>query len=422
MYKDEIRNTLFQNKDKRILLYGRPGLGKSCFANELYNEFRGRFIIVNFRRDNVTEILEGLKNCKDITEALVDAYRLSGELLSVTFVLDEFLDLKYENDLKEKITERKDEYKYKDIKIIFIADDVAWAKNKSDLFDKCIKADKISFEEFLIRSGEKFYAQVVNAHMTAKKTMPSLIHNELTDMYYQYLSTGGYIRPVIELTKENPAVMTEDLAAERYEALIGNISVKEKDGTKLQNKIGIINTIPICAKNSRFVFSKTGRRYIGKEQLENNVNELIDDGIIIRIPRLNDDSYSLALTDDGIYRYLLIKNRSELALTDDRIKELVIENHIRNLLKEAGFNVYTWAGKYRFRINTIIESKGKYHPVKVACSGTTRNVNYEEFFSLYKDLTSTKIHITESSFNESKDSINMPVYGCEYIDNFIPQL
>ncbi len=421
MFKDDIKSILIANKHKRILLYGPEGIGKTYLMNKLFEDIRGGFIIVDFGNDDITGMINALKKGKDITDALVTSFCLSEELRSVTFVFDEFLELDHIENLTELLTVQKANYKYPDIKIIYVTSNMAWCDGNLDRFDICVKAGKITFAEYLQKSGESFYSQVVDAHMTKKKSMPSLIHNELTDMYYQYISTSGYPRPIEELTHENPIIFPDIYAAERYKTLIGSICTKEGNSTSAFNKIQIINAIPECAKNSKFVISKTGRRHISKEQLESDINDLIKEGIIIRIPRLNGNTYSLALTDDGIYLYLLRKNRYKLSLNEEKIKELVTENHLRNILFEQGIKTYSWAGKYRFKINVLIESKGKYYPVKVSCKKSVRNVSFDEFFSSCGSKSKLKIQFTENPFNETKDTICMPIYGCEYLKNVIPQ-
>jgi len=418
MFKERIKDLLKNTDHKRILLYGLEGLGKTYFANSLFEDIHGGYIIINFRSDDISNLINNLNEGMDITEALVNAYSLSEVLHSVTFILDEFL----ETDHIKGLTEKKKSYKYKDLKIIYITSEQAWSKKHSALFDACICANKVSFTDFLRQSGDSFYAGVVEAHMKEKKNMPSLIHNELTDMYYQYISTGGYPRAVYESAKEDTEVFPEDLAAERYKGLIGNICIKEQNSTSAQNKIQIINTIPECSKNSKFVISKTGRRHIDKRQLEKDIEDLIEDDVIIKIPRLGSTSYSLALTDDAIYRYLLIKNKYNLQLSEEKIKELVIENHIRNILAEKEIKTFSWTGKNRFKINVLIESDGKFCPVKVICNRSKRKINYFEFLKEYGKMTSVIFQFTESSFSDSKDIIYMPIYGCEYLENFIPQL
>ncbi|MCR5521442.1 MAG: hypothetical protein K6F44_05985 [Lachnospiraceae bacterium] len=422
MFKDTVKELLIDNDHKRILLYGLEGLGKTYFACNLFKEIRGGFIIVNFKSDDTTGIINELKKGKDITEALVTAYGLSEVLQNVTFVLDEFTELDHIDGISDLITEKKDSYRYKEIKILFITSDVSWVTRHKDRFDECVKAGKVTFAQFLRKSGDSFYAGVVEAHMTKKKSMPSLIHNELIDMYYNYISTGGYIRAVSELTRDDQAVFAEDLAAERYKTLIGNICSETKNTTSSFNKVQIINAIPECSKNSKFIISKTGRRHLSKEQLESDINDLVNEGILIKINRLGSDTYSLALTDDAIYWYLLRKNRIKLNLSEEKIKDLVIENHLRNILYEYGFKTITWAGKYRFKINILVESAGKYYPVRVSCNKSYRNLNYDEFLSKYGKMTSTHINFTENSFSESGDSIYLPIYGCEYINSFIPQV
>ena len=422
MYKDIIKDLLIKNEKKRILLYGNEGIGKTYFSNTLFFDIGGGMIIINFRNDDTSRIISALKSGMDITEALVSCYGLSEEMQGITFILDEFLETDHINGITELMTKKKPEYKYKGIRIIYITSDIAWAEENKARFDVTVKAGKVSFTEFLQAMGESFYAQVVDAHMTGKKSMPALIHNELVELYYQYISTGGYPRAIAELAKEDPVVFPEDLAAERYKTMIGNINIREPNCINAYNKLKIINTIPECAFNSKFIISKTGRRHIDKQSLENNIEDLVQDGILIKIPRLGSDSYSLALRDDAIYRYLLIKNSFILNMNEEKIKDLVIENHIRNVLHDIGVGSYTWSGKNRFRINVLIESAGKFYPIKVSCNKSKRKVKYDEFYKEYINCMSVPIQVTESSFNESKDSIYLPIYGCEYLKTIIPQL
>ncbi len=422
MYKEKVIDLLLRNEKKRILLYGYEGIGKTYFANKLFYDISGGIIIINFRSDNTNGIVSALKSGMDITEALVSCYGISEEMQGVTFVLDEFLEIDKISGITDLITAKRKEYKYTGIRIIFITSDMTWAETNKDRFDESVKAEKISFTDFLQKMGESFYAQVVDAHMTGKKTMPALIHNELIEMYYQYISTGGYPRAVEELAKEDPVVYPEDLAAERYKTVIGNINIREQNNTRAYNKTRIINTIPECAISSKFILSKTGRRHIDKQELENDINDLIRHGIIIKIPRLGNDSYSLALNDDAIYRYLLTRDSYSLNLNEEKIKELVIENHIKNIIYDRGAGIYTWSGKNRFKINVLTESAGKYYPIKVNCNKSLRKVKYDEFIKEYDNCTSTPIQLTESTFIESKDSIYLPIYGCEYLDTVIPQL
>ena len=422
MLTDALKDYLTEN-NKKILLYGPAGLGKTYSVMSLSEQTTGGFVFVNFRSDDTSNLISVILNGSDITEALVEIYRIPTELIgTVRFVLDEFTECGDITGIIDLMTLPRGEYRYPDLKIIFVTSDVSWAERYKDRFDAHLKAEKIRFDEYLKISGNTWYAQVVEAHMTEKKSMPALIHNELINLYYEYIATGGYPRAVYESVKELPLVYPEDLAAERFNEMLGRIASDDDTATGMINKLQIINTIPECSKNSKFVIAKTGRRHISKEQLESDINDLVSRGFIIKIPRLGSDTYSLAFTDDAVYWYLLRKNSFTLDLTEEKIKDLVIENHIRNILIEQGTCVLTWAGKYRFKINVLIEKEGRFCPIRTTCSKSVRRSGNDEFLQKYGEKTFNQIHFTENTYNESNGTVFMPIYGCEYIKAVIPQL
>ena len=421
MLTDALKDILSSDK-KRILLYGLPGLGKTYSVMSLSEQNPGGFAVVNFRSDDTTDLISVIRSGCDITEALVDTYRIPAELIgTVRFVLDEFTECDGFPAIEDLMTAPRDAHKYPELGIIYVTSDISWAERYKDRFDATLKAQKIAFDEYLRISDNTWYAQVVEAHMTGKKSMPALIHNELINLYYEYISTGGYPRAVYESVKELPLVYPEDLAAERYFEMLGRIASAEETPAGTANKLQIINTIPECAKNSKFVIARTGRRHISKDRLESDIDDLVNAGLLIRIPRLGSDSYSLALSDDAVYWYLLRKNSARLELSEEKIKELVLENHIRNIFAAQGLKVMTWAGKYRFRINVLIEKDGKYCPVRTTCNKSVRKSGTDEFLNEFGNKTFAQIHFTENTYNESNGTVFMPLYGCEYINTIIPQ-
>ena len=425
MLTDSLKELLTANNRKRILLYGLEGLGKSYAIKSVSKQIPGGFfIITDFRKDDISGLIGELKSGKDMTEALVTVYKIPEEILgSVKFVLDEFLDPELPDEVRELITAPRGDYKYKEITIIFITSETAWAEKHVDCFDSTIKAEKISFKEYLDISENTWYGQIVEAHMTEKKTMPMLIHNELTDLYYDYISTGGYPDAVYESIRTDITPDLSGIAAKRFNQMIGRISAISKDRTEFINKTEIINTIPLCNLKGRFILSRTGRRHQGRNHIEESIKELTDEGMVLRIPRYDNNGCTLALTDDAVYRYLLNKKRYLYNLSDEKINNLVIENHLRNLLNDWGITQNTWSGTLRLKIGILLKAEEKLIPIRANCIRSMRSPSFEELTERFgPENIGCRIIITENILNESPDIIFLPIYGCEYLKTIIPQL
>ena len=208
------------NRPKVAVLYGMPCVGKSVLLHRIA-AFRGNGYILN---DLATdrELLGVL--CKAIEEpdrdavisALMLFFGLSAEAVRNTmFLFDSAeslgkeINLLLAKNLPDRCLFATDRVDYipeeipfaADEKVVNVSEEAPDATEKKDV--RLFRVKPLTFSEFLEATGKGEYVSIIRASVREHKPIPSMLRDELSEQYYEYLLVGGFPQAVTQFAAEH---------------------------------------------------------------------------------------------------------------------------------------------------------------------------------------------------------------------------
>ncbi|HJJ30964.1 MAG TPA: ATP-binding protein [Methanocorpusculum sp.] len=255
----------------------------------------------------------------------------------------------------------------------------------------------LNFEEYLLANGEDMLHDNLAAS-DENDTTAVLFEQKLTELYYQYLITGGM-----------PAAVNAWISSHNIEdvdiILTSILSDYEKDFVKYAPKTdypkltAVWESIPeqLAKENQKFIFSrvKTGAR---ARDLEDALYWLISAGLIYKISKTEQPyiplsaaadtaNFKIYLSDTGLLRVLsgfepgVILNMNEQTAY---MRGLLTENFILTELISAGHKqIYFWKAKSEAEVDFLLQNKSSVIPVEVKAGKHIRSRSLTEYRKKY---------------------------------------
>ena len=276
----------------------------------------------------------------------------------------------------------------------------------------------MDFEEFLWSKNEKSLANLIRESFTKRKTCP--FHKVAMDLFEEYLVTGGFPEVVIaeSLGKSNyeiDAIKQKIIDVYKKEIALNSTLIDIPRG------IEVLNSIPeqLKKENKKFQYGLLGQGRRAKEY-ESSINYLVDNQIVYRSYKIKEvksllssckekDSFKLYLPDDGLLFTMLHLNIKKF-LTDEKLKEIMYENHIAKTLVEAGYSLYYYQSQGKAEVNFVIQNRmGQIIPIEIATKTNSKAKSLSVFIKRY--TTKEAYRITENNFATKKDIRYIPIYA-----------
>ncbi len=253
--------------------------------------------------------------------------------------------------------------------------------------------------------------------------MPSLLHKQALDLYYDYLAIGGMPEVVNEYINSKSMITAIDYQKSIIESYKNDIT-KYSDTSYAPKIIAAFDSIPVqlAKENKKFQYKlvqKGGTSSI----FGDSINWLVNAGITnkcvktkIGVPlKMYEelDSFKLYMNDVGLLTNLsefpiyLIKNR-------EAVNELMIgmltENYVASSLKYNGLNLNYWKNDFNSKLDFILQSeKGLIVPLEVKSNIHTKSKSLNNYMKEYKPKYG--IRISSKNFGFKNNIKSVPLYA-----------
>ena len=398
---------------KPLILYGPKQIGKTFTTlNFGKKEYKN---VVYFNTQNNKTLLDLFMKEKSTEKLILNLSLLSGETILKEDTLIIF-DNVSENEIVKGLKLFGSEHsKYHIIAIITSRDKLLEFRGEELQFKGMNEMD---FEEYLWARDEKSLAELIKESFQKHKTCP--FHKVALELFQEYLVTGG-LPEVVDASIDGKSLYEIDAIKQK----IIDINKKEIAHNKIlidiPRGIEVFNSIPEQLKkdNKKFQYGLMG---IGKraKEYESTINYLTSNQLVYRSYKIKNaksplsscreiDSFKLYFPDDGILFSMLHLNYKQF-ITDEKIKEIIYENHIAKTLVEAGYSLYYYQSEGKAEVNFVVQNRmGLIIPIEIA----TKTMSKAKALSVFmKKFTVPQAYrITENNFSTKKDVRYIPVYA-----------
>lgn len=384
-------------ESQTMLLTGVRGCGKTFCALQFANECFERHIYINPEESMRTrKFFEQLSENTDFDGAIreytgTENLNMSGILI----IIDEIFA---SNRLLALLNARKQDFK---CKVLIIS---SQSVNLPNSAVRHIKMYPLTFDEFLIMSEREWYREVITGHFERKKKIPGLIHDELCDIYDEYLTTGGMPAVIRDYLSQDNRDIQMSAGQKEYENWIADIRKYSEEKTKESDIMDVI-----CSQRENntlhFKFNLI-RKGASMGQYAGAINSLVEDNKIIRVNSITDEGFRLYYADFGILGGRL---RAETCLEESAIREECQKCSLIQTFTAKGRSLHYWNSVYNAGIDAIIEISGKYIPVDIVTEASSRKRGLKVYSDKYSP--SEAVRISEKNFDFSDGLLSVPLYA-----------
>ncbi|MBO7634062.1 MAG: ATP-binding protein [Lachnospiraceae bacterium] len=286
-----------------LLVLGPRGVGKTYAVCEWAESRRERSIYVNLETDASARLFFEQNSFDSIKDAVYAFLRLDegtdpGDIL---LILDEIQAC---GSLCELF---KAAYSPFGIKICCIS---SFARQSLILAFYCVFAAPMEFDEFLEVTGKEWYSELIKGHFEKKRPIPQLLHNELLEMWDDYLRIGGMPEAVLEYVADNDSVNIDERQRRCLRAVYDDILTYGDSRMK-----DVLDVLPehMAIGRRRFTLNLI-RRGVTSAMYRDAIETLNANRIVFKSSRLgHEDSFGLTLFDCGLAGYML-RSTHEIAV------------------------------------------------------------------------------------------------------------
>ena len=424
----------WKNKKTRkpLLLYGARQVGKTYLVKEFAKKYFKDIIYVNFETNDIIG--------KIIDENISPEYIIKNLEIAFNKKIDKDNTLIFFDEIQKNtraLTSLK--YFYEDAKeyyVIGAGSLLGIHINKKDFSFPVGKVEfltiyPLSFEEFLINTGNDLLLEKIKECFEKNEQMPNLLHEKALNLYYDYLTIGGMPEVVQEFISSNSTINAIDYQKAILESYKNDIT-KYSETTDAPKIIATFDSIPVqlAKENKKFQYKlvqKGGTSSIFGE----SINWLVNAGIVNRCVKTKIgiplkmyeelDSFKLYMNDVGLLTNLsefpiyLIKNREAV---NETMIGMLTENYVASSLKCNGLNLNYWKNEFDSELDFILQSKnGLIIPLEVKTSVHTKSKSLNNYLKEYNPKYGIRISSKNFGFKNNIKSVPLYAVFCINADN-----
>ena len=425
----------WKNKKNRkpLLLYGARQVGKTYLVKEFGNRYFKDIIYVNFETNNIVSNI--------IDENIEPDYIIKNLEIVFNKKIDKDNTLIFFDEI-QKNTRALTSLKYfceeaSEYYVIGAGSLLGVHINKKDFSFPVGKVDfltiyPMSFDEFLINTGNSLLLDSIKEHFDSNKEMPEVQHKKALDLYYDYLVVGGMPEVVKEYINSNSFINAIDYQKSIIESYKNDITKYCEDGNEANKILATFDSIPrgLAKDNKKFQYKliKSG----GSSSIFGDaINWLVNAGIVnkcvktkIGVPlKMYEelDSFKLYMNDVGLltnlseYPIYLIKNREAV---NEVMIGMLTENYVATSLIINNLNLNYWKGDYESEIDFILQGeKGSIIPLEVKSSNHVKSRSLNNYIKLYNPKYAIRISSKNFGFKNNIKSVPLYAVFCLNKDN-----
>lgn len=350
-----------------LLISGISGCGKTHTILEFgKNNYKNTIYFDCFENLELNYVIEKNKTQEKLIRAL--------SAISLETILKEDSLIVLDNVTDKILNSIKNLFTGEDYHIIMITSDEELAKNNKTDRINYKKMDLVTFPEYLKYIGKEQLVVFIEDSFKNNKSMP--FHTLATELYNDFVLTGGYPDAIVEYTKNQDYNMLGNIHDK-------NIKLMKYNLLKLDNLIDIKRgqevfgniSIQLLKDNKKFQYGtiKPGAR---SKEYEKSIEFLQNSNMIIKSTRIteltsplskakDEESFKLYYSNSGtLYKKLNVSGNR--LITNTKLLELLYENNIVKTLSSNGFNIYHYHSGGKAFIDIVVQTRtGKIIPIEM---------------------------------------------------------
>lgn len=284
----------------------------------------------------------------------------------------------------------------------------------------------MTFNEFLINYKKPTYDYLLD-HFLSRKEIPDDIHEELMDIFNDYLFVGGMPEVVYTFikNKDNKLIAYEktyEKTKEIYTDYLADMELYQASQESILKSRLVYRNIysQLNKENKNFKCSQINSKYKTRDVTTpiewlvtaNVVNKsyLLKEHITSPLIESEESLYRLYLADMGAFTFQSGLNaRSFVMDKKNSLSGIFYENYISTELVSHDFKLFYWKGKRDFEFEFILDLNGRIIPIDAKKSkGSLDSIN--EFRSRNTNDIVIKVSKNKYGFDEKNKILTLPYY------------
>lgn len=280
-----------------------------------------------------------------------------------------------------------------------------------------------TFDEFLKGIGAEAYLPRIKASYDSNEALQEMIHEQLIEMYTQYLYVGGMPAAIKEFNRANKSIVDFDRTVQTnlINAYIADMS-KYTTTSEVMKVQAIYRSIPdqLAGDQRKFKYSVVEK---GAKSLTygSSIEWLLLSSIAIECDMVNrgeiplsvyrdPKSFKLYFSDVGLLMamtrvpYLTVVKEDEHNL----FKGAITESYVAEQFKAKGYDLFYWKDNAN-EVDFLLQKESEIIPIEVKASTNTRSRSLKEYIRQYHPKYS--IRISKKNFGMSEGIKSVPLYA-----------
>lgn len=284
----------------------------------------------------------------------------------------------------------------------------------------------LTFDEFLYNYRKSAYDFLKKSFLD-KTVLDSSIHEELMDIFYDYLFVGGMPEAVDTFIKAKDDTLlaynkVNKKIKEIYDDYLNDMELYQASKESILKSRSIFNNIytQLNKENKNFKPSLINKNYKSRdiftpiEWLETaniiNKSSLLKERVAYPLIAKETSSYRLYLADMGIFTFQSGLNAKNFIFNkDNSLSRIYYENYLSIELTARNYPLYYWKGKRNSEIEYLIDLDGNVVPID--CKKTRGALNSLDEFRMHnKNALAIKVSSNRYGYDEKNKILTLPFY------------
>ena len=277
----------------------------------------------------------------------------------------------------------------------------------------------LNFEEFLLASDKKIFAQAIREAFENNTPLPNELHNSLMELYKTYMIVGG-MPFVTQNYLDNPGVDIKQLQELILNTYTSDMN-KYADKSQSVKNVSTYNSIlPQLAKENKKFQYKLIAKGARASLFGDSIDWLVRAGVAIIVNKINAgdgplemvkdlSSFKLYMNDIGLCSCKAGITWNNYDIYNPIYLGGIIENYVATNLLANNYELYYWASEGEAEVDFVINKEGLNIPIEVKKSANTKSRSLEIYMKKYKPQYAIRISARNFGFENNVKSV--PLYA-----------
>lgn len=284
----------------------------------------------------------------------------------------------------------------------------------------------MTFDEFLYNYKKNTYDFLKKGYMQ-RKVFNNEIHNDLINLFNEYLFVGGMPEAVDTFIKyKDDKVLAFQKAFKSlkdiYSNYLNDMDLYQASSESILRSRLIFRNIytQLNKENKNFKCTLIGENLKNRDLISpiewlitgNVVNKafLVKERVASPLIESEESLYRLYLSDMGLFTYQSGVNAKNFVINKDNVlSEIYYENYVSTELVARDFGLFYWKGKHNCELEFMIDINGTIVPIDAKKKGGSLN-SIDEFRMHNKKNLAIKVSSNNYGYDEKNKILTIPYY------------